>query len=296
MKRILQTLGLVTILILVTCSVTFAGLPAAKGGPAGDLPLPKVGAPSLVGLPTVATGQTDGGAFYTIIVPPNWNGDLVIWNHGFSFTPPAPVDPTDPNSIGPLADWQLAEGYAVAASSYQRAGWAVFHTKNDLQNLVGVFRTKFGKPKQVWLYGASLGGIVTAEAIEEAHLGNVVGALSYCGAVAGSRNWDGALDLRLIYDTVCANTPEAALPGGATGLPAGFALSDDELRGKINACTGYKLPMEMRTATQSMNFAAIVGVLRLPVEILAVPEVDNVYEPFFEAMKYRDRWHERSGL
>jgi hypothetical protein len=60
------------------------------------------------------------GAFFRILVPDGidppvpWNGDLVIWNHGFSFTPIGPV--TD---MGPLADLQIAQGYAVAASSYQ---------------------------------------------------------------------------------------------------------------------------------------------------------------------------------
>src|SRR5215468_10553694 len=30
---------------------------------------------------TVLDGNTDGGAFFRIVVPTVWNGDLVIWNH-----------------------------------------------------------------------------------------------------------------------------------------------------------------------------------------------------------------------
>ena len=127
---------------------------------------------------TVLPGSTEGGAFFLIVVPDSWNGDLVIWNHGLDLDPPEPL--TELADLGPFAPLQLQEGYAVAASSYRQTGWAVFKTKNDLQNLVNAFKAHFGTPNQIFITGASLGGIVTAAAIEEAHLGNVVGALSLC--------------------------------------------------------------------------------------------------------------------
>ena len=37
---------------------------------------------------TVLDGSADG-AFFRIVVPTNWNGDLVVYNHGFSLAPPA---------------------------------------------------------------------------------------------------------------------------------------------------------------------------------------------------------------
>ena len=87
---------------------------------------------------TVVTGTTGGGAFFKIAVPDHWNGDLVIWNHGFSLSPVGPV-----SDLGPLAVLQLSEGYAVAASSYQQNGWALFKTKNDLQHLYNEFTRPF---------------------------------------------------------------------------------------------------------------------------------------------------------
>ena len=129
------------------------------------------------------------------------------------------------DDLGDLAPFQLEEGYAVAASSFRQSGWALFKTKNDLQNMFNEFKHHFGEPNEVIVTGGSLGGAVTAQAIEEAHLGNVVGAYTLCGAVAGSRNWDGALDLRLIYDVVAASTPGAQIPGGAEGLPEGSTLT-----------------------------------------------------------------------
>jgi len=141
---------------------------------------------------TVIEGSTDGGALVKIAVPDEWNGGLVIYNHGFALDAIVPSPP----SLGVLSSLQLSEGYAVAASSYQQNGWALYKTKNDLQNLVALFKANFGEPSEVFVYGGSLGGIVTAQAIEQANLGNVVGAYPFCGAVAGSRSWDGAIDLR----------------------------------------------------------------------------------------------------
>jgi len=216
---------------------------------------------------TVLTGNTDGGAFFRIVVPTDWNGDLVIWNHGFSLSPIGPV-----SDLGPLAAVQLSEGYAVAASSYQQIGWALFKTKNDMQNLVNVFKANFGAPNQVLVNGGSLGGIVTADVVEKANIGNVVGAYPICGALAGGRNWDAALDLRLVYDAVCANTPAAAIPGGATGLPApgfpDYPFSQTQMALAANACMGVLTPPAFRTPQQNANLALYLSVTQLPPSFL----------------------------
>lgn len=215
---------------------------------------------------TVLEGSTDGGAFFRIVVPTAWNGDLVIWNHGFSLTPVVPASNAD---LGPLAALQLAEGYAIAASGYQQSGWALFKTKQDLQNMVGVFKANFGQPDQVIVTGASLGGIVTAQALEKASLGNVVGAYPFCGALAGSRNWNGALDFRLVYDAICAGVPGAAIPGGATGLPTpgfpGYPFSGTQLALAVNACMGILTPP---TPQQSANLARFLAETDIPPSFL----------------------------
>lgn len=214
---------------------------------------------------TALTGQSDGGAFFKIIVPDAWNGDLVIWNHGFSLGPIGPVSNLD---LGPLAQLQLVEGYAVAASSYQQRGWSVFKTNNDLQNLVDAFKVNFGMPNNVILTGASLGGTVTVAAVEKANLGNVAGAYTFCGANAGSRNWDGALDLRLIYDAVCDGVPGASIPGGAQGLPANSTLTGTGMALAVHACTGILAPPPVRTPAQSVNLAKILGTTQIPESFL----------------------------
>ena len=216
---------------------------------------------------TERTGQTPGGAFYRIQVPDSWEpaDGLVIWNHGFDLDPPGP----EPD-LGPLADLQLAEGYAVAASSYRLNGWAVFETHLDNRELLDVFETEFGTPGQILITGGSLGGIVTARDVEAGLLGNVVGALPVCGALAGSRLWEGALDLRLLYDFVCGDVPGAAIPGGAEGLP--FPLPPDvnelSLGIAINLCTGVLQSPDARTAAQQARLERLLELSGLPESFL----------------------------
>ena len=233
---------------------------------------------------TQVDGQTAGGAFYRIVVPDNWNRELVIWNHGFSLSEPGPV--TD---AGPLSDIHLLEGYAVAASSYRLNGWALFKTNNDLRALVQTFAAEFGQPDQILLYGASLGGAVTAAALEKGGLGNVVGALTFCGAMAGSRNWDVALDLRLAYDLICEGMPGAAIPGGAKGLPEDSSWTDQDIENAVNACTGISERKADRTRQQKNN-------LRRILDLAQIPESFLVTDMLFATEAMSDLVHDRKKL
>lgn len=210
---------------------------------------------------TTISGEKKG-AFFRITVPDAWNGDLVIHNHGFDFGAPAPSP-----SLGPLAPLQLAQGYAVAASSYSNCCWTLFSTKLDLNRLVEIFTDNFGAPNNVILHGPSLGGIITAQGVEKLDA-NVTGAYPICGALSGSRSWDGALDLRLVYDAVCDGVPGGTFAGGATGLPApGFpagGLSQFTIASRVNTCTGVLTPAAFRTAAQQARLDLLKSVTQLP--------------------------------
>ena len=224
--------------------------------------------PALVSAQTILTGQTASGAYYQIAVPPGWQpaDGLVIWNHGFTLNPPGPNP-----SLGPLSDLQLAEGYAVAASSYSLNGWALFQTLTDNRQLYQTFVDNVGVPDQVLVTGGSLGGIVTAQAIEEGGVGNVVGALPVCGALGGSRIWNGAVDVRLLYDFVCQDVPGAHIPGGAGGLPSppDPAFDNNAMAGAVHTCTGILAPPELRTPEQQANLDRLLGGLRFARELPA---------------------------
>lgn len=216
---------------------------------------------------TVVDGQTSSGAYYRIAVPDGWSpaDGLVLWNHGYSQTAPSPFP-----DLGPLVAVQLSEGYAVAASSYSLSGWALFRTERDNRELVEVFEQQFGVPSQVLLAGASLGGLVTAQGVEQRDLGNVVGALPICGALSGSRIWDAALDLRLLYDYVCAGVPGAQIPGAAEGLPYPVdpGVTEVTIAAAITACTGVLLPENLRSAGQVARLDRLLDLTGLPESFL----------------------------
>ncbi len=213
---------------------------------------------------TVVTGQTPSGAYYRIEAPDGWQpGDgLVIYNHGLDRDPVGPV-----TEMGALADVQLLEGYAVAASSYSLTRWAAFRTATDNRELAEAFAAAFAPPEEIFVYGPSFGGLVTAQTAEQGDLGPVKGALPMCGAVAGSRAWDGAVDLRLIYDFVCAGIPEAQIPGGANGLPnpPDPDFDDVALALAVDACTGILFG---GTPEQEANLAQILAVSGIPENFL----------------------------
>jgi len=208
-------------------------------------------------------GQTPGGAYYRMVVPESWNGDLVIWNHGFSLD-----HPHGNVNLGPAAGLNLEQGYAVAASSYRQVGWALFYTIEDLNELYQEFVTQFRTPSRVFIYGGSLGGIVTAQVLEQGKLGNVVGAMPLCGAMAGSRIFDGSVDLRLVYDVIAEDIPEAAIPGGAEGLPEDSNLTETGMALAVNAATGILLPEALRSPLQRANLDKILQVSGIPEEFL----------------------------
>src|SRR6266567_9278240 len=74
------------------------------------------------------TGINDDAA-YRIEIPANWNGDLVLYSHGY-VAPGAANPPTDVGD--PLTGAYLkSQGYALAGSAYSSTGWAVKDALHD---------------------------------------------------------------------------------------------------------------------------------------------------------------------
>src|SRR5262245_11306825 len=101
-------------------------------------------------------GDIGPGALYSLDKPADWNGDLVLYLHGYT-TPGLPVDL--PNN-GAVRDKLLAAGFAVAASSFSENGYAVPEAMRQSHQLRGLFVSRVAKPNRVFLFGVSLGGII----------------------------------------------------------------------------------------------------------------------------------------
>lgn len=201
------------------------------------------------------SGQAPSGAWYRIEAPDDWKpGDaLVLFQHGLDFN-----QPDGPPSLGPLKSVMLAEGYAVAASSFNQRGWAVFTAVDDNRELAALFEQKLGLPGEIVPFGGSLGGLLALKLAEAPGFPPVHAAYSLCPAAAGSRIWDTAIDLRLAYDVVCEDAGE--LKKGEPPLTWALNLRDipndlgdlqDQARVlptliDVTRCTGVGLPDYLR--------------------------------------------------
>jgi hypothetical protein len=153
------------------------------------------------------TGEIDG-AKYSIKLPTQWNGTLLLYSHGYRFAQPSPPDfsaerttaqvsSTDSDGTGTdeLSKKLLAAGYALAGSSYKSNGWAVADGVEAGKAVHQKFIDLVGKPNRTYVWGDSLGGLIT-EVLAENNTDWVDGAAPMCGAVAGPiLNFDLALDV-----------------------------------------------------------------------------------------------------
>ncbi len=147
---------------------------------------------SLVARPgaTIQVG-IHAGAGYWIEVPANWNGDLVLWAHGYRGTGLAlTVD------AHPLRDYLLANGYAWAASSYSKNDYEVGQGVLDTHRLLSLFGSKVAQPDQVFITGASMGGHVTGVSVEQ-FPNSYDGAMAICGVMGDVELFDFFADFNL---------------------------------------------------------------------------------------------------
>ena len=147
------------------------------------------------------------GAGYRIEVPANWNGSLVMWAHEFRGVNELELTVDNP----PLREWLVANGYAWAASSYRANNYDVTAGAKDTHALTKFFDGVAGKPKRVYIAGASMGGHVTATMAEQWPTA-YDGALPVCGALGDYALYDYFLDFNLVAQALAGI--EAQYPPG----------------------------------------------------------------------------------
>ena len=163
--------------------------------------------------PMPCTTETlPSGEIYQICVPPNWNGELIIYAHGYinEFQPLQL-----PEEAGKYAPLFVSQGYAFATTSYSQNGLAIQTGIQDIIRLREKFIQEHGQPKQIYLSGGSEGGIVTTLALER-NPQLFSGGLSLCGPCGyfqGQINYYG--DFRILFDYFFPGV----LPGNAITIP-----------------------------------------------------------------------------
>lgn len=133
-------------------------------------------------------------AGWRIEIPENWNGELVMWAHGFRGTENRLF--FNPEEV-PFRQWLLENGYAWAASTYSKNDYNVGTATIDTYVLSLHFRTVAeAKPSRTYIAGASMGGHITAASIER--LRNYYdGAMPVCGVLGDYELFDYFLDFNL---------------------------------------------------------------------------------------------------
>ena len=147
---------------------------------------------------------TLGGANYTIAVPSNWNGTLVLYSHGYVFANQPLLNPAPDAGDALTGQALLQQGYALAGSSYSQNGWALQQAFHDQVALLDFFTATCGNPTRTIAWGHSLGGIITAGLVQ-LYPDRFAGALPMCGVLAGGvGTWNQALDGAFAFNVLLA--------------------------------------------------------------------------------------------
>ena len=151
-------------------------------------------------------GTLPDGATFLIEVPPNWNGTLFLYSHGYD-RPDKPNPPVMDAGDPLTRAFMLSQGYALAGSSYAHTGWAVQEALVDQIAVLDIFEHTVGKPNRTIAWGHSLGGMITAGLIQR-NPGRFDAALPMCGVLSGGvATWNTALDSMFAFQNL--------IPGGS---------------------------------------------------------------------------------
>lgn len=184
------------------------------------------------------TGIASDGAGYRIEVPPDWNGTLVMYAHGYRGTGNV-VYTDDPQ----LRTWYIDHGYAWAASSYAQNNYDPGDGVVDTHDLLESFHAVTGlRYRQAIMTGVSMGGEITTAEIET-YKGAYRGAMPACGVLAGNDLFDFFLGANVTAAALTKTTISypTTYEDGAAYQPAYQAAAESELPslGIIpNAATG----------------------------------------------------------
>jgi pimeloyl-ACP methyl ester carboxylesterase len=167
-----------------------------------------------------SAGCTDGvlehGALYRICFPATWNGDLVLYAHGYVPAHQPVALPEDAIGGTSISGTLTGLGYAFATTSYRANGLVAPEAAEDLAELDATVRRLYRPdPGRSVIVGFSEGGLVAALAVER-HPEVFDGALAGCGPIGDFQtqvNYIG--DFRVVFDYLFPGL----IPGNAVDVP-----------------------------------------------------------------------------
>jgi pimeloyl-ACP methyl ester carboxylesterase len=211
-----RTLAVVGATLTFTFSFSPSPSVSADTPPAYFVDVSKLPFNALPGTTTTRLFGVHGGAGYRIEVPDDWNGDLVLYAHGFRG---GGLELTVDNPR--IRQFLVSNGFAWAASSYSKNGYDVKEGVKDTHALTGLFNGLVGRPRRTYLIGHSMGGHITGVAIEQ-YPNAYDGAMPMCGVMGDSELFDYFLDFQLVAQALSGIQTEYPFPADyqTTTVPA----------------------------------------------------------------------------
>jgi pimeloyl-ACP methyl ester carboxylesterase len=158
------------------------------------------------------------GEIIQICVPAFWNGELILYAHGYV----TEFEPLRlPLEVATYVPLYSSLGFAFATTSFRQNGLAIQSGIEDMVNLRSLFIKRYGQPKEIYLTGGSQGGIITTLALER-YPDLFSGGLSLCGPCGyfqGQINYYG--NFRVLFDYFFPGV----LPGNAINFPDELILN-----------------------------------------------------------------------
>lgn len=160
---------------------------------------------------------------YLVCMPLSWNRDLVVFAHGYEFAYPASAPKLGEEQwVIQLSDGSTTSlpalvnslGFAFATTSYSKNGLSVQEGVAEMKALVTAVRAVQAGVRNVYIIGASEGGLITTLSMER-NADVFKGGLALCGPVGDFQkqiNYWG--DFRTAFDLLFPG-----LPGDAVNIP-----------------------------------------------------------------------------
>jgi hypothetical protein len=224
-----------------------------------------------------------GGAQYHVEVPAAWNGKLVMYAHGYAGETNV-LTVNDPS----IRRYLIQNGYAWAASSYSKNFYDVRAGVEDTNALALEFNKiakangrELAAPSKIYITGHSMGGHITAAAIEDEafatanHKVKYNGAVPMCGVLGDTELFDYFAGAQVTAQALAGlpkyptpNWADIALQVGGT-LFSNFTISPPDITttatgakyaSVVQNLTGGARPMFDLGFKSGGSFAAVWGV------------------------------------
>ncbi len=172
-------------------------------------------------------GEIDG-AGYRIELPEQWNGELVLWAHGFrglneegtGFSRRLTFDEI------PARDVIIGQGYGWATSTYRVNGYVPGVGVDDLLRLKDRVAEVARPPRRTYVAGGSMGG-ATAQLMAQEFPDEIAAALAFCPAIGNVWVIDYTVAWHALAHWLIGDVPQEMDVTGMLGWAGALGTSDD---------------------------------------------------------------------